>query len=395
MKLLVAADAHIYKTKDGKYWTPKIYGYNFWTRYLSVFENVRIVARLKETEIFSEKWIRVDGPNVEVYGIPFYQGPIQLLMKYFSIQKSLKHVADGCQAAVIRMPSQTAYMTYKKIKNKIPIAGEIVYDPTDDVNDKSNNYIMQLLNKRISKQLSLFCKSVKGVSYVTEHTIQKHYPSGARLNGSDNGFFESYYSTITLKEEAFTNPRHFENKDSITTVMSDVSMNSERKGERTLITAVKIAKEKGYKVNAIIIGDGSKKEEFMKLAVEYGVEKQVKFTGLLPSSDAVRKEMLSADVFVFPTKAEGLPRGILEAMAIGMPVLSSPVGGIPEILDQECLFDPLDANAYAEELCHFIDNPKEMDKLSERNFRKSQEFKNEILQVRRNEFYRKLRNISE
>ena len=171
-------------------------------------------------------------------------------------------------------------------------------------------------------------------------------------------------------------------------------MNTERKGERTLINAVKIANEKGYKVNAIIIGDGSKKEEFMNWAVKCGVEDRVKFTGLLPSPEAVREVLLSADVFVFPTKAEGLPRGILEAMAIGMPVLSSPVGGIPEVLDEECLLDPYDAERYAEELCRFIDNPSIMEMLSEKNYLKSLEFRNDILQEKRNEFYTKLRNIS-
>lgn len=394
MKLLVSADAHIYKTKDGKYWTPKIYGYRFWTRYLDVFDEVRVVARMKETDTFSEKWTRVDGLSVEVYGIPFYQGPKQLLKKYLSIQKALKHASDGCQAAIIRMPSQTSYMTYKKLAKGIPVAGEIVYDLTDDINDKSSGLLMRVLNRIMSKQLSSFCKTVNGVSYVTEKTIQSHYPSRARMYGSNEKYFESYYSTITLNDAAFTGSRKFDRKKSITVALSDVAMNTERKGERTLINAVKIATEKGYDVQAVIIGDGSKKEEFMNWAEKSGVADRVKFTGLLPSSDAVREVLLSADVFVFPTKAEGLPRGVLEAMAIGMPVLSSPVGGIPEILDEECLFDPTDAEGYAKELCRFIDNPSIMESLSEKNYKKSQEFRNDILQERRNEFYGKLRDIS-
>lgn len=393
MKLLVSSDAHIYRTKDGKYWTPKIYGYEFWTRYLQVFEEVRIVARMKEVEQFSRKWIRVDGPNIEVYGIPFYQGPKQLLKNYFSIQKVLKHVSDNCDAAVIRMPSQTSYMTYKKLAKGIPVAGEIVYDPTDDVNDKSSGILMRAINKKISNQLSLFCKTVNGVSYVTEKTIQSHYPSRARIQGESNKYFETYYSTITLTNEAYTKPRIFENVKSITVALSDVAMNTERKGERTLIKAIKLAKDRGYDIKAIIIGDGTKKSEFMALSERYGVSDRIRFTGLLPTSDDVRAILLAADVFVFPTKAEGLPRGILEAMAIGMPVLSSPVGGIPEILSEECLFDPADAESYANKLCEFIDSPYLMNKLSQENYMKAQEFRNDILQNRRNIFYKKLRDL--
>lgn len=393
MKLLVSADAHIYRTKDGKYWTPKIYGYGFWTRYLQVFDEVRIVSRMKEVEQFSPKWIRVDGPNVEVYGIPFYQGPKQLLKKYFPIQKALENASNGCDAAIIRMPSQTSYMTYKKIAKGIPVAGEIVYDPTDDVNDKSNGILMQAINRRISAQLSSFCKTVNGVSYVTENTIQRHYPSRARIQGESNTYFESYYSTITLTDDAFTKPRRYDAVKTITVALSDVAMNTERKGERTLIKAIKLAKDKGYDIRAIIIGDGTKKEEFMSLSESYGVSDRIYFTGLLPTSDDVRAILLKADVFVFPTKAEGLPRGILEAIAIGMPVLSSPVGGIPEILNEECLFDPSDAESYANKLCEFIDTPSIMEQLSQENYKKAQEFKNEILQKRRNEFYKKLRDL--
>lgn len=394
MKVLVAADAHIYKTRDGKCWTPKIYGYNFWTRYLEVFDEVRIVARIKNVDSVSEKWMRVDGPNVEIYGIPFYQGPKQLLKKYISIQKKLKNVSDGCQAAIIRMPSQTAYMTYKHVKNVIPIAGEIVYDPTDDIRERSSGLLIWILNLKISQQLRSFCRKVNGVSYVTEKTIQEHYPPRARIAGESKMYFETYYSTVTLYDNAFTGPRSYKKANSLIVALSDVAMNTDRKGEKTLIKALKIAKDKGYKIKAIIIGDGSKREEFENYAISLGVLEQITFTGLLPTPDSVREVLLSADVFVFPTRAEGLPRGILEAMAIGMPVLSTPVGGIPEILDAECLYAPNDAQGYAKKLIYFMENPEYMEKLSNINFMRAQSFRNEILQNRRNLFYEKLKNIA-
>ena len=46
MKLLVATDAHIFRMPDGSYWCKSIYGYDFWKRYLNVFEDVKIVARM-------------------------------------------------------------------------------------------------------------------------------------------------------------------------------------------------------------------------------------------------------------------------------------------------------------------------------------------------------------
>lgn len=370
MKLLVATDAHIFRTPDGRHW-----------------------ARIKDVQKIETKDLLVDGDGVEIAGIPFYQGPRQLLRQYVKIQRELKGIDDGCDAALLRMPSQTATMVWKHLKKGIPLAGEVVYDMMDDVNLPGQNPIIKMLHVIISNNVKKFCFEANGVSYVTESTIQRHYPSYARLHGESKEHFESHYSTITLSDNAFTCARNFEGCRKLTLVLSSVAMNSERKGEKILIKTVRICRDKGYDVQAIIIGDGMLRPSFEQYAKELGVSEYVKFTGLLSSSDEVRKVMLKADMFVFPTQGEGLPRGILEAMAIGMPVLSTPVGGIPEVIESRYLFEPMDAVAFANAVCDLLNNPTELTVMSEKNFQKSLEFRNELLQERRNEFYKKLRDI--
>ena len=175
--------------------------------------------------------------------------------------------------------------------------------------------------------------------------------------------------------------------------LSCVAMENDRKGEKTLIRCVRLARERGYNVTAVLIGDGSKRAEFQKLAEELDVQEYLKFTGLLSSSDAVRERLKKADIFVFPTQAEGLPRGILEAMACGMPVLSTPVGGIPEVLEKRYMFDPLDAEAFANAVCRLMDDPSELNEMSRRNFSVAENYKNTILQERREQFYKKLKAL--
>lgn len=393
MKLLVATDAHIFRTPDGKCWAKSIYGYNFWTRYLDVFDSIRVVARVKDVQEIDSKKLQVEGKGVEVTGIPFYQGPKELLKCYLPIQKALKRIDLGCDAALLRMPSQTATMVWKHLRKGIPLAGEIVYDMMDDVNLPGQNPIIKTLHIITSNNVKKFCLTANGVSYVTEKSIQDHYPSYARLHGEDSEHFETFYSTITLADEAFTGTRNFSNHKGLTLVLSSVAMNSERKGEKILIKAVKTCRDRGYDVRAIIIGDGTLRPSFEEYAKELGVADFIEFTGLLPSSDEVRKVMQRADMFVFPTQGEGLPRGILEAMAIGMPVLSTPVGGIPEVIDRKYLFDPMDSDAYANEVCRLLDHKEELTEMSRKNYRKSLEFRNELLQKKRNEFYLKLRSL--
>ncbi len=395
MKLLVATDAHIFKTPDGKYWCKSIYAYNFWTRYLKVFEDVKIVARVKEISEEDVRMQRVDGEHVEVSGIPFYQGPKELLFVYFKIQKALKNIDGDCDAALMRMPSQTASMVYAHLSKKLPVAGEIVYDMTDDLSRRERNPILKILNYIISNRLKKFCKKANGIAYVTRYTIQKNYPSYSMIYGEDEEHFDTYYSTITLPDSAFTGSRSFLENTGIKLVLSSVAMNSERKGEKVVIDIVKKCRQRGYNVSAVLIGDGTLRPSFEEYARNEGVKEFVEFTGLLPSSEEVRQVMSKADIFVFPTKGEGLPRGILEAMAIGLPVLSTPVGGIPEVIDSKYLFEPTDSNRFADMVCSFIDNPSELNKMSECNYIKAQEYRNELLQEKRNEFYKKIRGLAE
>lgn len=394
MKLLVATDAHIFRTPDGAYWCKSIYGYDFWKRYLNIFDDVKIVARMKDVSEIKGKKLRVDGEHVEVSGIPFYQGPKELLKVYTKIQRALKGIDFDCDAALMRMPSQTASMVYSHLRKGMPVAGEVVYDMMDDVNQPGQGPVLKLLNIITSNRLKRFCLKANGVSYVTEHSIQKHYPAYSMLHGETNEHFHTYYSTITLSDKAFTGPRDFTNNVSIKLVLSSVAMNSERKGEKVVIETVKKCRDLGYEVSAILIGDGTLRKSFEDYANQLGIDQYIEFTGLLPSSDHVREVMQNADMFVFPTMGEGLPRGILEAMAIGMPVLSTPVGGIPEVIDRKYLFDPLDSDGFAKMICHLIDNKNELNEMSKTNFNKSKEFRNSILQKRRDEFYFRLKDLS-
>lgn len=68
------------------------------------------------------------------------------------------------------------------------------------------------------------------------------------------------------------------------------------------------------------------------LACEYGVEDKVFLPGWL-ASRALREAYTQADIYCLPSYIEGVPMGVLEAMAFALPIVASPVGGIPDIID--------------------------------------------------------------
>lgn len=78
-----------------------------------------------------------------------------------------------------------------------------------------------------------------------------------------------------------------------------------------------------------VVGDGPLRSQLQKMARELGIGEQVHFPGIVAD---VRTWLAHFDVLVAPSRREGLPTVLLEAMALGRPVVASRVGGIPEIV---------------------------------------------------------------
>ncbi|MBU0766739.1 glycosyltransferase family 4 protein [Patescibacteria group bacterium] len=82
----------------------------------------------------------------------------------------------------------------------------------------------------------------------------------------------------------------------------------------------------------VVIGDGPMRTRYEDLARSLDLQNHVTFLGWLPNLEAVMGAIASATIFVMCSKSEGGPRSVLEAMAIGMPVIATPVGVVPEVI---------------------------------------------------------------
>ena len=171
-------------------------------------------------------------------------------------------------------------------------------------------------------------------------------------------------------------------------------MNNYVKGHDVVIKVVKKLRDYGIDARITFIGDGDKRSEFENMANELGIKPYVHFTGLLGSPNDVRNVLLKSDLFIFPTKAEGLPRAVIEAMAVGLPCLSTPVNGIPELLEKKYLFNPTDVDGFANKIKELLNNPSELNGMSHRNIEKAKEYEESVLRKRRIEFYSRLKTLS-
>ena len=151
----------------------------------------------------------------------------------------------------------------------------------------------------------------------------------------------------------------------------------ERKNYATAIRS--IAETNDPKLQYFICGKGSEEENLRALAESLGITKQIHFLGF--RSD-IKELLVAADIFLFTTKQEGLPRSMMEAMASGLPCIASKIRGNTDLLDGTeggFLCETTDTAAYAEKL-KLLANDKALRKaMGENNLIAIQKFNTETV----------------
>ncbi len=104
-----------------------------------------------------------------------------------------------------------------------------------------------------------------------------------------------------------------------------------QKGQMVLLDAVARLKAEGVNVQVVLAGDGELRSKLQNEITARSLQSQVAITGWI-SGAAVRENLLASRALILPSFAEGLPVAIMEAMALGRPVISTYIAGIPELV---------------------------------------------------------------
>jgi glycosyltransferase involved in cell wall biosynthesis len=134
---------------------------------------------------------------------------------------------------------------------------------------------------------------------------------------------------------------------------------SVNKGSPEIIGALKLLKDENIKISWIFVGRGDI-QQFKKLADQNGLAENVYFTGEV--SELEKWQFLHhASFFCLPSYAEGQPISIIEAMACGLPVISTKIGSIPEMISEGYngkLINPGDTKALKDAILFLVKNPE-------------------------------------
>lgn len=146
-----------------------------------------------------------------------------------------------------------------------------------------------------------------------------------------------------------------------------------RKGYKELILAFSAIASKHSDWNLVFAGNGEIKEA-KKLAKDLGIENQVVFKGWVSGKDK-HKIFSEASIFCLPSYAEGFPMAVLDAWSYGLPVVTTPVGGLPDILEHgknALVFETGNIMALTQNLNDLIINKELRVKISNASFNLSE-----------------------
>jgi len=147
------------------------------------------------------------------------------------------------------------------------------------------------------------------------------------------------------------------------------------KGIIELLKAIWLLTREYKRILFVFVGGGKEKYSMIRFCKEKNLEKYVKFTGYL-YNNAIIKILHSSDILVLPSHSEGFPLVILEAMAAGLAIVSTPVGAIPEVIkngDNGFLVKPRDYAALAEKIARLVEDGELRKKISANNVREIKE----------------------
>ncbi len=160
-------------------------------------------------------------------------------------------------------------------------------------------------------------------------------------------------------------------------------VNSKLKGIDIAIKALAFLDEN---IELHVVGRGNP-NKLALLAKKLSVENRVFFKGTLLGGEEIFNWLDSVDIYIQPSRAEGLPRATIEAMSRGCPIISTKVGGLVSLIDSSFQVEISDYKELANKIKSLWFNKEELKKLAIQNFKNAKEYSPYILEKKYDDFY--------
>jgi glycosyltransferase involved in cell wall biosynthesis len=314
-----------------------------WQHYLAFADRVTVASRGEALANRDRTGLTaVSRPEVAYEAISSLSGPWIRYSNRPRARRRMRALVERADAVVARLPSELGTLAVELAERTgTPYAVELVTCTWDALwnygtwQGKAYAPISWWKTRRLVRRAPF-------VLYVTQEFLQRRYPTGGRSVGcSDVELSELDRSVL---ERRLARISAAERPVRIGTI---AALTVRFKGIQTALEALGRIRDAVPPFELHVLGAGDS-TPWRRLAAEHGVDGQTHFDGTLPPGEPVRDWLDSVDLYIQPSFQEGLPRGLVEALSRACPALGSTAGGIPELLDPECLHRPGDVERLAE-----------------------------------------------
>lgn len=278
-----------------------------------------------------------------VRGVPFSAVLGRFLFfNIFSIFRCVR-AANCC---VVRLPSVLGVFCWVFcLVTRKPYFVEVVGDARESLTYAIGNrsLLKRLLIWLMEVSTRLGVRFCSGAIYVTRFYLQNIYPTKSLTAFASNVEVDYPKENRYLRVQAWPSDRSF--------VIGTIgSFFNPSKGFAVAIDAIDHLRRRGLNVELRILGDGIR-TDYLRMAAELGVSSHVFFDGTLPGGRAVLEWLGNLDAYIQPSLGgEGLPRALIEAMAMGVPAIGTNISGLPEVLREDFTVEPGDSLALSQKL---------------------------------------------
>lgn len=314
------------------------------------FERVTVFAPTTANETYFSG-CAIDSPNITVVPLPFFMTHIQAIKKAPTIIRAFRRHCNQLDVINARATAPLAYVLWWLTRKRdVPFIYHFASDPFE-VLRSSPKYRGLIGRLAIS-------------AYHCEFSIQKYivarnyaFASGQAIadrlcRHSDN--VESLITSSLQPED------YFQRSDTCAASpvrLLFVGYLRREKGVDDLIRALKILRDGGLNVILDVVGQGEHRGTLEEIARSLNLSNHVNFRGFVVMGPELNQFYNQADIFALPSLSEGSPKVVLEALAHSLPVVASPVGNIPQMLDdgrRGILVAPGNPSALAEGISRLI-----------------------------------------
>lgn len=360
--------------------------------YLAVHYNNKIVDRYsffgdrvsflmrKENVSTSEKknYSVIDHPAFNFIEVPNFKS-VTAYYKKREAKRIIEKVVKNHDVIIVRLPSAigTIAFRYAKEFNK-PILVESVACVFDAL--WNYNWKGKLLAHFKYYQKRQLMKQASHTIYVTREFLQSRYPTYGKEVGCSDVVLKEFDESVLNQRLQKIEDRKVGEPLVLGTV---AALNVPYKGQADVISVIGELKKEGVKVIYKLVGQGNP-SRLAGAIKNANVEDRVEIVGPLPH-DKVFDFLDEIDVYIQPSRQEGLPRAMIEALSRGCTTTGAKTAGIPELIEDDFVFEAGNLERIKSIVLDI--DAVTLKQQAKRNFYEAGKYREDYLDKRRIEFY--------